>query len=89
MRARRLISFVAVLGMLLHAAALIRHHDVMLGATLQHQALLTDLAQICHGGTGVADVPSGDLPTVPAPTDAQNGEQGQRAVLPRRLSRRL
>ena len=39
MRSRRWIALVALLGVLLHAGAIVRHHGVMLGATLQYQAL--------------------------------------------------
>lgn len=73
MRSRRWIGIVALLGVLLHAGALVCHHATMLGATLQHQALLADLAQICHGAGTTASEPAPDLPAIPKPTDAQNG----------------
>ena len=73
MRSRRWISVLALLGVLLHAGAIVRHNAVMTGATFQYQALLTGLAQICHGsGTGDALV-AAELPYVPRPSDAQNG----------------
>lgn len=73
MRSRRLISFVALLGVLLHAGALVRHSTTMLGALLQHQALVTDLAQICHSAGTTTTVADAELPIVPKPTDAQYG----------------
>lgn len=73
MRSRRWIAIVALLGVLLHAGALVRHHATMLGATLDHQALLADLGQICHSAGTTSSVPAADLPAIPQPTDAQNG----------------
>jgi hypothetical protein len=70
---RRWINILAVFGVLLHAGALVRHHAVMLNANTQHQALLADLAAICHGSGGTERLAASDLPTVPQPADAQNG----------------
>jgi hypothetical protein len=68
---RRMISFVLLLGVLLHAHALVRHNGVMLGAHLQRATLIADLLVICHpSGTGTIDAAS--LPDIPRPTDAQN-----------------
>jgi hypothetical protein len=68
---RRLISFVVLLGVLLHAHAVVRHNGVMLDAHLQRVELIKDLLLICHpSGTGTVDTAS--LPDVPRPTDAQN-----------------
>jgi len=68
---RRLISFVVLLGVLLHAQAVVRHNSIMLDAHLQRAVLITDLLAICHpSGTGTVDV--ANLPDVPRPTDAQN-----------------
>jgi hypothetical protein len=73
MRSRKWIGILALLGVLLHAGAIVRHNATMTGATFQYQALLTGLAQICHGsGTGGA-IDASDLPYVPRPSDAQNG----------------
>jgi hypothetical protein len=67
---RRLISFVVLLGMLLHAHALVRHNGVMLDAHLQRATLIADLLVICHpSGTGTID--AANLPDIPRPTDAQ------------------
>lgn len=72
MHHRRWISIVALLGVLLHVGALVRHSSVMLDALLRHGALIADLRQLCHGGSAhTADV--GTLPSVPRPSDAQNG----------------
>ena len=69
---RRWISLLAVVGVLLHAGALVRHNAIMAGVHLQHQALLADLQVICHsGGPGAAE--PADLPHIPRPFDAQNG----------------
>jgi len=68
---RRLISFVVLAGVLLHAHAFVRHNGVMLNAHLQRATLIADLLAICHpSGTGTIDAAS--LPDVPRPSDAQN-----------------
>lgn len=68
---RRWIGMLAVLGVLLHAGALVRHNATMLGATLQANALLADLAVICHG-TGTQDLAkTASLPDAP-PADPQS-----------------
>lgn len=47
---RRWVGIVAVVGLLLHAAAVVRHHALMLANSLDPAvaALSTDLEQICH-----------------------------------------
>ncbi|MGE3066347.1 MAG: DUF2946 family protein [Hyphomicrobiaceae bacterium] len=68
---RRWIGMLAVLGVLLHAGALVRHNATMLGATAQANALLADLAVICHG-TGTQDLAkTASLPDAP-PADPQS-----------------
>ncbi len=73
---RRLMSFVLVLGVLTHAAALVRHNAVMLEAYSQRAQLIADLMVICHpSGAGTAAGATLDavvIPDVPLPTDAQN-----------------
>lgn len=64
MRSRRLIGFMAILGVLLHAGFLVRHNASMLRSALQHQTLIADLSVICHDG-GLAV--SSDLPSLPQP----------------------
>jgi len=73
MRSRKWISVLALLGVLLHAGAIARHNAAMTGATLQYHALLTDLAQLCHGSTTGDALAAAELPYVPRPSDAQNG----------------
>ena len=73
MRPRRWIGVLAMLGVLLHAGALVRHHGVMLGALLQYEALVSDLAAVCHGGADSASRSLADLPSIPKPSEAQNG----------------
>jgi hypothetical protein len=72
MRLRGWISVFAMLGVLLHAGALVRHHGVMLGAVLQYHALVSDLAEFCHGADDASRSPA-DLPSIPKPSDAKNG----------------
>lgn len=68
---RRMISFVVLAGVLLHAHAFVRHNGVMLDAHLQRSALIAGLLVICHPGeTGAIDAAS--LPDIPRPSDAQN-----------------
>ena len=68
---RRMISFVVLLGVLLHAHAIVRHNGVMLDAHLQRATLIADLLVICHpSGAGAIDAAS--LPDIPRPSDAQN-----------------
>lgn len=68
---RRLMSFVVLLGVLLHAQAVVRHNAIMIDAHLQRADLIKDLLLICHpNGTGTVD--TANLPDVPHPTDAQN-----------------
>jgi hypothetical protein len=71
MRLRSLIRLIAVLGVLLHAGALVRHHGMMLGGHLQHQALLSDLAVLCHAG-GDTGSSTAELPSIPAPTQSKS-----------------
>jgi hypothetical protein len=69
---RRAVSYLVVLGVLLHAAALVRHNAVMLEAHSLRASLITDLMVICHP-SGTNSVDAAQLPDVPLPTDAQNG----------------
>lgn len=70
---RRWINILAVFAVLLHAGALVRHHAVMLDAQAHHQALLADLAVICHSNGSTERLAASDLPAVPQPSDAENG----------------
>ena len=69
---RRWISFLAVLGVLLHAGAVVRHHVVMLGTpgpTGAEQALLANLQAICHGAGGQENRAATDGPSNQTPAD--------------------
>lgn len=79
MRRRRWISCVVMLGVLLHAYALVRHNTVMLTAHLSHSALLSDLGILCQPSmamreqsTGMTGAASSELSHVPRPADAQH-----------------
>jgi hypothetical protein len=69
---RRWISFLAVLGVLLHAGAVVRHHIVMLGLPASpsaEQTLLADLQVICHGTGDQPALAGGDAPSGRTPAD--------------------
>jgi len=68
---RKWVGLLAMLGVLLHAGAVARHHVVMLDAHLQHQRLVSDLQRICHSN-GLGTATDESLPDVPRPSDAQN-----------------
>lgn len=70
MRSRRLIGIVALLGVLLHAGALVRHSSMMLTAVLQYQALVSDFTGICHGTAAATE---SELPVLPRPTGVEFG----------------
>jgi hypothetical protein len=69
---RRAVSYLVVLGALLHAAAFVRHNAVMLDAHLLRASLIADLHVLCNP-SGTSSVDPASLPDVPVPTDAQNG----------------
>jgi hypothetical protein len=75
MRAKRWISVLAVLGVLVHAAAVVRHSTGLAGATLQFLTLRADLAQLCHGGARPNAPAGSELPYVPQPADGQGACQ--------------
>jgi len=62
-----------MIGVLLHAGALVRHNGSMLGAHLQYRTLVSDLLIFCHNGSDPSAKTLADLPSVPKPSDAQNG----------------
>ena len=70
---RRWVNLLAIVAVLLHAGALIRHHAVMVDAQASHRALVADLATICHSAIGVGSAAAEELPFIPQPSDAQNG----------------
>jgi hypothetical protein len=70
MRLRSWTAVVAILGVLLHAGALVRHHGNMQGTHLLAQALAVD-PSFCLGDP---DAPwPANLPGVPKPSDGQSG----------------
>jgi hypothetical protein len=68
---RRYINLVALIGVLVHAGLVVRHHQVMLGAHLERQDLIGALAVICHSN-GQPATSSENVPWVPLPSDQQN-----------------
>ena len=71
MRRHRWIALVALLGVLLHSAVLVRHNGLMVSANLQAADLAAALAVICHG-TGAELAAVGDVPALPAPSNTQS-----------------
>lgn len=63
-------AIIAMLGVLLHAAALVRHHGVMLDAYLEYQELVAGLTAICHGDPDAAASSPADFPGYPNPSNA-------------------
>jgi hypothetical protein len=74
MRWRRYINLVALIGVLMHAGMIVRHHEVMLGAHLERQNLISALGVICHGSGQTAAPSDAELPWVPPPSDQQNNQ---------------
>ena len=70
MRVRRSIGLLAIICVLVHAAAIARHHAMVLDAHLQHGDLVTQLALICHASGGSRQLPASDVPYVPPPSNA-------------------
>jgi hypothetical protein len=68
MRLRKWTAIVALLGVLLHAGTLVRHHGIMLSAQLLEQALASGLAAICHGDESAASDARAGLPGGPNPS---------------------
>ncbi len=69
MRWRLWINWIALVGVLMHAALVVRHHQVMLSAELERQGLLGSLAAICHSDGQTRALPDAELPSIPAPYD--------------------
>jgi hypothetical protein len=67
MRLRRWIALVAMIGVLLHAGLIVRHNVMVLSAQLEHGALVSALRVICHGHGGTAELPAGEVPSLPQP----------------------
>lgn len=71
MRLRRWISLIALIGVLLHAGALVRHNGMMLSVALAQDAPAADLFVICHGGADQTSDRDTDQPGLPKPADAK------------------
>lgn len=63
----------AIIGVLLHAGLIVWHNAAMLGATLQHQSLVSALTAICHGAGASDTATRGDLPELPPSSSEQAG----------------
>lgn len=67
MRTRRWTAMVALFGVLLHAGLIVRHNAMALTAKFEHGALVAALGVICHGNGGTAELPAGEVPSLPQP----------------------
>jgi hypothetical protein len=67
LRARRWIGLAAVLAVVLHAGALVRHGQAMDDAARQRQGLLVDLASLCHSEASAQAERGPELPLLPMP----------------------
>jgi hypothetical protein len=70
MHLRKLIGIFAIMSVLLHAGALVRHNALMLNATLQYQDIVDSLTAMCHGAGTSSDT---ELPYIPRPNGAEFG----------------
>ena len=65
---RRWLTILAVFGVVLHAGLIARHNAMMVSAKLDHQALVTALAVICHGAGPTSETSNNsERPFVPVP----------------------
>jgi hypothetical protein len=85
-RLRRWVSLVAIAGVLLHAALIVRHNSLMVGADAERAVVAAILGSICHGDAQTASADS-QLPSDPATTKQPRcpiclGFTGGMAVLP-------
>lgn len=67
-RTRKMIGLFASALLLLHAAAVVRHHNLMLTLKLDHQTTIASLLVICHGNGGTTQLDPAGLPFIPEPT---------------------
>ena len=66
MRRHRWIALVAIVGVLVHAVAIVRHHAAMTAVPSADRSLLADLAvAICHGASGRTALAGKELPGPP------------------------
>lgn len=71
MRLNRLMAYLAVVGVLMHAVAAVRHHTLMLNAFSHHAELVASLSVICHNDGSVTRLPASEVPTIPQPAENQ------------------
>jgi hypothetical protein len=72
MRAKRWISVLAVLGVLVHAAAIVRHSTGLTSAAFQYLTLRADLGLLCHSAATANVAADAGLPGIPPPKDGQD-----------------
>ena len=66
MRGKRWPTYLALLGVLLHASLVVQHGSASLARSLDHEMHVAALGVICHGGAAVP-VPASDIPSLPQP----------------------
>jgi hypothetical protein len=71
MRPRTFVYVLAILAVLAHAGALVRHDLFMVAAALEYQSLRADLVASCHGIAGPEDS-SAQLPNLPQPAHSHD-----------------
>jgi hypothetical protein len=59
---RRLLSLLAIIGVLLHAGLFVRHNAMMVGAVLDRAALADIFSEICSGKPGSSASPDATFP---------------------------
>ena len=67
-RYRSYVIFLALIGLLLQAAFVVRHSVSMVQAKLAHTALLHSLGVICSSDGASSTIPASDLPSIPEPS---------------------
>ena len=76
-RIRTLLTMLAIAGVLVHAALLVRHGSMMLQRHAADLSLTAALAMICHGNDEQASPSSSsNLPEIPPPSDGQRSGTG-------------
>ncbi|WP_170937110.1 MULTISPECIES: DUF2946 family protein [Rhodomicrobium] len=65
-RVRPILSLLAVFGVLLHGAMVVRHGTAMLGWMQQVQALKSGMGVICLGNGEMSPLAAPDAPAIPA-----------------------
>ena len=73
-RRKRIVCWLALIGVLLNAALVVRHNARMLETRLAPQSLEAALTVICHGGSEAPSDTAGVLPGSPARAPGGMGE---------------